>query len=90
MGNHGGGIPKGSKNKHGDAKSGAQEKQHVQHHFKAGDHVHVHTGIHAGVTGRVKQKLGKNYLHVVPYKGRAFAAHVKQVSHVGGMGPRVS
>ena len=89
MGNHGGGIPKGAKNKpgtKGTSKGSADTKQNnsgaPKHGFHVGDHVHVRVGIRTGVKGRVKRLVGANHVHVVPQKGRSFIAHAKHLGTV--------
>lgn len=80
MGNHGGGIPKGAKNRPGT--KGTSEGSADQGKFSAGDHVRVHAGIHTGIEGRVKRMVGLNHVHIVPKTGRRIIAHVRNVGSV--------
>lgn len=86
MGNHGGGIPQGSKAKagtKGTSKNSADTRQNhagaQSNKFKVGDHVVVRAGFRTGIKGKVKRTLGLNHVHVVPQKGRAFIANVKHL-----------
>lgn len=82
MGNHGGGIPKGAKNRPGTKGTSAGSADQPKHDFHVGDHVHVHAGIHTGIEGRVRRTIGANHVHIVPKKGRAVIAHVRNVGSV--------
>jgi len=82
MGNHGGGIPAGSKNRPGTTGTSSGSADHS--HFSAGDHVRVHAGIHTGIEGKVKRMVGLNHVHIVPKSGRAVIAHVRNVGSIGG------
>jgi hypothetical protein len=82
MGNHGGGIPKGSKNHRGTKGTSANSAD--KHKFHVGDHVMIHAGPHTGISGKVKRTLGLNHVHIVPKAGRSVIAHVKNVGTVGG------
>jgi hypothetical protein len=88
MGNHGGGIPPGGSASAGSKGVGAGAANGPTHGFSAGMHVHVTSGIHTGVSGRIKRTVGLNHVHIVPKAGRSVIAHVKSISHIPG--PRVS
>lgn len=78
MGNHGGGIPKGGSSRAGSKGVGGGA---ANRKFSPGDHVHVHAGVHTGIEGKVRRAVGLNHVHIVPKKGRAIIAHIKNVAH---------
>jgi hypothetical protein len=82
MGNHGGGIPKGAKNRAGTKGTSAGSADKGSNKFSVGDHVRVHAGVHTGIEGKVRRTLGVNHVHVVPKSGRSFIAHVRNVGTV--------
>lgn len=90
MGNHGGGIPKGSKNRKGTKGTSANSAD--KHNFHVGDHVQVRAGVRTGIKGKIKRTLGVNHVHVVPKAGRSFITHVNNLGTVhtkhvyGGIG----